>query len=138
MKTSLIIALLILMAGCRTQNQSVKELNDEDLVMQVQEHTDKSYRVRLIPETKFLIDKTSDLRNNMWYKMDSCFYIIRGEQKIYPVMQEPVANGISSSFEYLLLFDDAQAPEKGEEIKFIYKDRHISKKSYSLSFNKQF
>ncbi|WP_139112905.1 hypothetical protein [Mucilaginibacter sp. PPCGB 2223] len=87
--------------------------------------------MRLIPDKQLIEEKSSNQKTALYYKMDSCFYIAEGLKKNYAVMVQPVANGVSGTYEYLLEFENGNAPQ-ADTINLIYNDKYINQKSYSL------
>ncbi len=133
--------LLLILTGisCNKADTRFSEIKDKHLtlqVMKVQEGEDRSmleYRVRLLVNPN--IDVNKQLGQKMWYHTDSCFYFAEGERRIFPMVQEPVANGIKNSFEYLLLFNSHDLPED-RKLELTYRDLYISDKTYSFDLNK--
>jgi len=95
-----------------------------------------SYKVRLVPVKTIMETKSYNEKNNLWYKMDSCFYFETGSRKIYPQLVQPVANGISGSYEYLLQFDEDTALKK-DSLDMVYADKYINRKKYKIERSKE-
>lgn len=93
-----------------------------------------SYQARLIPERQLLDGKSSEDKKALFYRMDSCFYISDGESKLRAVLVQPIANGISGSYEYLLQFQVAKG-FKEASVSLIYQDRYLTQKTYHLNIN---
>jgi hypothetical protein len=91
-----------------------------------------TYKARLIPDALLLNEKNAYSKNAMMYKMDSCFYLQSGTKKIYASLVQPIANGVSGTFEYLLEFEAAAGSNASE---FVYKDKYLNQKKYSLKLN---
>jgi hypothetical protein len=120
-----------------------KQANDKDLTIQLTKlpkvSNDEqiiSYKVRLLPVKTIMETKSYNEKNNLWYKMDSCFYFETGSRKIYPQLVQPVANGISGSYEYLLQFDEDTALKK-DSLDMVYADRYINRKKYTIEHSKE-
>lgn len=132
---------MIILAGfsaCRSNKEDARTVGDKQLTIQVQkvpaeDDRDRSVRVRIFPEREAFSGLDRAGRENLLYRMDSCFYLETGMKKIYPSAVLPVANGISLGFEYLVSFDGLVAP-KGH-IRLIYQDRYLNKKKYELYNN---
>jgi hypothetical protein len=134
-----IYAIIVLagLSGCGSK-EDTRTIGDKQLTIQVQkapteDDQSRSVRIRIFPEREALSGLSRDGRENLLYRMDSCFYLEAGIKKIYPSAVLPVANGISSGYEYLVSFDVPVAP-KGH-IRLIYQDRYLNKKKYELYNN---
>jgi hypothetical protein len=64
----------------------------------------------------------------LMYRMDSCFYLQAGKKIIYAALVQPVANGLSGTFEYLVSFDSVEAEKEGYKV--VYHDRYLNKAKY--------
>jgi hypothetical protein len=129
-----IIALAVLSA-CGSNKGDQRMIGDKQLTIQVQKVSAddgrrRTMQVRIFPKREALSGLNTAGRENLLYRMDSCFYLETGTQKVYPSAVLPVANGMSAAFEYLVSFDGAIAP-KGN-IRLIYQDRYLNKKKYEL------
>ena len=92
-----------------------------------------TYKARLIPTKKLMEAKNDDAKAGMLYRMDSCFYLQDHGRKIYASMIQPVQNGVSGTFEYLLEFEPVTTSTKG--LRMVYKDKYINQHTYSLPLN---
>jgi len=128
-------AFMALMFSCQHKNASFNEFKDKDITIQVIQLKDDAgdstltYKARVIPDKKLMIEINRSEKNNLLYRMDSCFYINNGSYKTYASLVQPVANGVSDTFEYLLAFDVAKADRK-DSIKIVYHDKYINRKTY--------
>ncbi|OCX53370.1 hypothetical protein BEL04_03455 [Mucilaginibacter sp. PPCGB 2223] len=136
--TIVFILISLSLAGCRSSDSSFKQVQDGDLTIQVthlkavsKDDNLLSFKLRLIPDKQLIEEKSSNQKTALYYKMDSCFYIAEGLKKNYAVMVQPVANGVSGTYEYLLEFENGNAPQ-ADTINLIYNDKYINQKSYSL------
>lgn len=131
---------MIALAGlgaCRNREEP-RTLGDKQLTIQVQKVADrddegKSVRVRIFPERVAFSGLDRAGRENLLYRMDSCFYLENGAQKIYPSAVLPVANGLSTGFEYLVSFEGTSSAQI--RMRLIYEDRFLNKKRYELYNN---
>ena len=98
------------------------------------DETSMACKLRVLLDKNKFDDASKKMRTAYWYEIDSVFYIKIGERKIYPEMQEAVNSGIMDGFEYFLLFDLSQL--KGyKDIRFVFDDKHLTNKRYSLQLN---
>ncbi len=132
---------LLLLSACN-RNEKLLTAKDSDLtieLMQLKKEGDGSatlsYQARLIPQKQLLAAKNGTDKNALFYKMDSCFYINTGKQKIYAALVQPVANGVSGTYEYLLQFEVGEK-EKATNFNIVYQDRYLNKKAYILDTDK--
>jgi hypothetical protein len=131
--------LMALLQACGNRN-SVKQVKDSDMIMEVTqlkgEHADRGtfdYAVRLIPDKKLLAEKDKSYKNSLWYNMDSCFYILNGQKKVYSNIIQPIANGVNGTFEYMLSFNESDL--KAGNWSLIYDDKYLDHKKYTLNLN---
>lgn len=89
------------------------------------------YAVRLIPAKKIINDKDKSFTNSLWYSMDSCFYLVKGQQKIYSAIVQPIANGVAGTFEYMLSFNESDLEKSNWNL--IYEDKYLNHKKYFLN-----
>lgn len=94
-----------------------------------------NYSARLIPDKKLLDKKEKGLSATMWYRMDSCFYLQDGNKKLYASIIQPIANGVTGSYEYFLSFDIGQDDDRKWQL--IYQDKYLNQQKYSLSLGDQ-
>lgn len=139
---SLIIAATIVLAlSCHKGGQQVKEIKDKELTLQVSPLKDNdaealNYKARLTFDKQAAAGMTREVINKYYYKMDSCFYIKSGNGKQYADLVQPVANGVSGSYEYLVEFASGPAVT-GDSINMVYQDRYTSHKQYQLTISKK-
>jgi len=93
------------------------------------------YAVRLLPGKALEATLDGKTKTALCYGMDSCFYLLAGGQKVYSAIVQPIANGVSGSFEYMLSFvvDDL----KGGKWSLVYQDRYLNHKKYTLSLTEE-
>ena len=126
--------------SCNDSKPEIAQVKDESLAIEVmrmkksEDPTVLDYRVRIIPQQDIAANKEK-LREMMWYDTDSCFYLLDKGKVIYPELQEPVANG-RNDYEYLLLFGKEDNIDI-KDIKLVYHDKHINKRTYNLDFNEK-
>jgi hypothetical protein len=133
--------LFTILISCKHQS-SIKELTIKGLTIQIKKMenepgdlTSVVYAARLIPAKT--IQKESDTsKTKLWYKMDSCFYIQNGKEKIYASLVQPIANGISGSFEYMLSFDSQDDGFKRDKI-LVYQDRYLNHIKYAIGIGNE-
>jgi len=89
-------------------------------------------KARLLPDVSLINDKQANINNAMIYRMDSCFYLQHGTKKIYASLVQPIANGVSGTYEYLIEFESVM---QGADPDFIYQDKYLNHKKYSLKLN---
>jgi hypothetical protein len=131
---------ITLLISCRPVLPPLREARDQDLVVQFlqldqQGNGPVSYQARIQPARQLLEQAGKSGREALAYRMDSCFYISRGPQKIYPAMVQSVANGVQNTFEYLIQFNTNQEPADSDIL--IYQDRYLNQKNYRLTFTKK-
>ncbi len=121
---------VLLMMSCRHKIPAVS-IVDEEMTIHAMTRSEPDsagvYNVRILPK-KELLEQNSTIGRNMMYGADSCFYIMEGVHKIYPIGTECIANGVANSFEYLVRFDSKVSAE------LFYQDKYINKKNYHLVF----
>ena len=133
----------VLFLACNRGDDSFREVKDKDMILQVSEIKDKApgdesltYKARLIPSKVLTENETIEQKRLLSYKMDSCFYINDGHHKNYASMVQAVANGVSGTYEYLLVFE-LDKNESKDSVDLLYQDRYINHKLYELKLNKQ-
>jgi hypothetical protein len=133
-----VMAMPLLLQGCKHSSQ-VKEVHDKDLTLQITDLTDPSdhsgmitYKARLIPGKTLLREESPGNRVNLVYKMDSCYYLQSGQEKIYASLVQEVPNGIQGTYEYLLEFEKKPAVGK---CWLIYQDRYLNHKKYNIEID---
>jgi len=130
------LCLFAVISGCHKQQNQPMQTKDKDLTIQVMrlkndpsENDVYTYKARLTPQKALLAEKSRNDKEALIYRMDSCFYLQSGPNKIYASLVQPVADGISGSFEYLLQFEKANDEVEQD---FIYKDKYLNHKRYSI------
>jgi len=93
-----------------------------------------NFSTRLIPDKNTMADLNQNLRTGLSYRMDSCFYLLNGTHKTYPNIVQPIANGVSSDFGYLLSFDAVDL--KKAKWQLTYQDKYLNHKIYHIVLNK--
>jgi hypothetical protein len=139
-KVTGILCLFAGVNGCHSQQNQSLQVKDSAMTIQVMRlQNDPSddqvytYKARLTPQKMLLAEKNQDVKNALFYQMDSCFYLESGAKKVYASLVQPVANGISGSFEYLLQFEKANNSDNN--LSFIYQDKYFNHKKYSLKLS---
>lgn len=149
MRTQQIAALLIIItlfacnrSNIRSQND-FKETQDSDVVIQVMKLNDSipdtsvlKYGVRIFPSKKMAKILTDKSKENLWYKMDSSFYLQSGPLKVYASLTEPISNGQKNNFEYLLIFEKTSRLSPND-LKLAFNDQYISHKTHYFQLNAQ-
>jgi hypothetical protein len=134
----LLITLLILtvmISACR-KNKTISQIKHDGLTLFAKKMVDDpdntgivNYAVKIIPDHK-LNEMGQPVRTAMAYRMDSCFYLLNGLSKTYPDLIQPIANGASDSFEYLLSFRTGDL-ERAKGL-LNYQDRYLNQKNYRI------
>jgi|SRR6185437_5505588 len=91
-----------------------------------------NYSARLIPDNALSAAKNGETKTALWYSMDSCFYLQAGNKKIYANLTQPIANGVTGTFEYLLSFEITR--QSDVQYSLIYQDKYLNHKKYELKF----
>jgi len=130
--------LSIMLCACRENRKIVNHIQDSDMSVEITRlkgGKDGSgtldYAVRLIPAKKIINDKDKSFTNSLWYSMDSCFYLVKGQQKIYSAIVQPIANGVAGTFEYMLSFNESDLEKSNWNL--IYEDKYLNHKKYFLN-----
>ncbi|EHQ24342.1 hypothetical protein [Mucilaginibacter paludis] len=132
----------LLLFSCKDGKPPYLEVKDNELTIQAiqleeaESNTGVSYKVRLIPNREMLKQINAEKQRALTYKMDSCFYISLNKQKIYPLLTQAIANGVSGSYEYLLEFE-TDKNESRDSIRLMYHDKYINNKIYSITSNQK-
>ena len=123
----MILNVLLVLIGCDGENGRYREINEEQLKVQVilPHGKEEYYGVRVFPGEAIRHIK-GDLSKEMLYRSDSCFYLQTALGKQYPLYAEPVASGIKGCYEYMVYFEKAKA-----EV-FVYDDRYFTQKVYEV------
>jgi len=113
------------------------QVGDKDLTVQLANISksvaggDISYAARITPEKGLFTAAGKSAKENLMYRMDSCFYLQSGRTKIYPQLTQPVSNGLKNTFEYLVTFD--MPSFDGDKWFFVYEDKYLNRKKYMLN-----
>lgn len=99
--------------------------------------TELSYKVRIYPSKSWLANNHStESTGNFYYRMDSAFTMKYGSQTMRPQLVQPVANGLSNCFEYLISMEITPGI-KMKHISILYQDKFIDGKQYTMDLNRQ-
>ncbi|PJJ79986.1 hypothetical protein [Mucilaginibacter auburnensis] len=135
---SVIICWFVLM-GCGAKKNGFEEVKGSKLVVQVKnmnsgaDDTEISYQVKILPERSLTEKLSPEQKNNLWYKMDSCFYIQTEKIKVTPNLVQPIANGQSGNYEFMLSFPADSAINDASTL--VYKDKYLNKETYNFKVN---
>jgi hypothetical protein len=127
--------LLVILSGC-SKKPAHYEYKDEDITIKAMimdnaaDTGETVFTARVIPG-KLATRVNDSLKMKMVYSMDSCFYLQSGKKTTYPNLIQPIANGLSGMFEYMVSFDNSAAAAPGVEI--IYQDKHLNHRKYILT-----
>jgi hypothetical protein len=140
--TPVMISLFLMLFACNGNKGSIKQVRDSDLLVQVRQMKGEQdapntmdYAVRITPDKKLVAGKEDSFKTSFWYSMDSCFYIMNGNTKVYSAIVQPIANGLTGSFEYMLSFGTNDL--KAGNWNLIYEDKYLNHKKYTLNLNKE-
>lgn len=129
----------LFLAACHNSSPKVQQISDHDLTLQVMRLDDSAaqagsytYKARLVLNKTLLGEQSTEAREALVYRMDSCFYIQQGINKVYASLVQPIAGGVPGTFEYLLEFNQIQ--DNGQHI-FVYDDRYLNHKKYNINLN---
>ncbi|SDR88900.1 hypothetical protein SAMN05216490_0136 [Mucilaginibacter mallensis] len=132
------ICLLTMLLACHKNRSAVNQIKDGDMSLGISRLKNGEgnsgtldFAIRLISNKQLLADKDKSFRNSLWYSMDSCFYLMKGQRKIYSAIVQPIANGVAGTFEYMLSFNEEDL--KAGNWSLIYDDRYLNHKKYTLS-----
>jgi len=132
----------LILSACKKKSPQVKEVKDKDLTMQVRvlENTAGStssldYAIRLIPGKTLDATLDNKTKTALCYGMDSCFYLLADNKKVYSNIVQPIANGVSGSYEYMLSFESTDL--KSGKRSLVYQDRYLNHKKYTLSLTEE-
>lgn len=139
----MIIGLLAVMS-CKTPGEKwqnsltkYKELKSKTMVLQLMKMEEKNdtsalaYKIRIYPAKAWEEQATPADRNHLNYQMDSCFALKTGKTAHNPAFVQPVANGVTGSFEYLVSFA-IDSTVKMKPLQLIYTDKYIDGRTYTL------
>jgi hypothetical protein len=148
MRLLLIGLLMLVFCSCKTpaqkwldnltsfQRVSDGEMTIEALKAKTTDTTTITYNIRIYPSKQWLDNKTEQMSVQFSYGMDSCFYLNTGGLNYKPGMVQPIANGLTDCFEYLVSFDLGSAIKAGQ-VGLVYQDKYINRKRYTLQLNNQ-
>jgi hypothetical protein len=141
--TIMILIVAGMLLSCKHKNKTFGELSNSGLTVQIMQLKNAgndsgrwSYDVRLIPDKQLSEDITSQVKTAMYYRMDSCFYISNGSNKLYASMVQRIPNGIAGNYEYLLDFEMGERQNQ-DSVEMVYQDKYINHKTYQLKLAKQ-
>jgi hypothetical protein len=123
---------MFLLASCH--QTGVFEAKDEGLRVLLRplesngtNDTERAFSARLIPSNTIMSAMDGNVKTDLAYRMDSCFYFEDERQKYYPDLVQAVASGSKNSFEYLVSFS-----ESGTRGELFYHDKFLTHKVYRL------
>lgn len=116
-----------ILLGCSGQDKRYREINEEQLKIQVilPQGKEKHYAVRVFPG-EAISQLKGDQSKEMLYRTDSSFYLQTTTGKQYPLYTEPIASGIKGCYEYMVYFEEAAAKS------FVYNDRYFTEQEYRV------
>lgn len=127
--------------ACRQNREPIREIKDEILTVQVkkidnreQDQHLQAFAVRLSPGKDAASTLNAQAKTALWYGMDSCFYVVDRGKKVYSTIVQPIANGVTDNFEYMLSFEITDL--KAGNWNLIYADKYISHKKYIIDLSK--
>lgn len=88
-------------------------------------------KIKILVDASQSNSSTADLNNTMWYKTDSCFYLIKNNVRISASLLQPVAGGVSGVYEYLAEFESGQQ-QPTDHLSLAFYDKNISRKEYLI------
>jgi hypothetical protein len=151
MKRNLLFLILITLPACKTPTErwlggleEFKEIKSGTLSLQAlrmksaaNDTTELNYKVRIYPSRSWLANNRSAASTrDFYYRMDSAFTLKYGSQTMRPQLVQPVANGLSNCFEYLISIEIT--PEiKMKHISILYRDKFIDGRQYTMDLNRQ-
>jgi len=132
---------ITVISACRQNKDVIKQIKVQGLTLMVmktpggpEDADEMTYSARLIPD-KGLIENKNAVVTAMQYKMDSCFYLQQGKERIYASLTQPIANGVKDSFEYLLSFE--RQGIKNNKWDFVYLDKYLNHKIYKIAIGQE-
>lgn len=136
MRTVCIIFLALLFQACSSSKNTTPAGADSISISARALPDTSSYAlaVRVFTPKTAIQELSKELKDSLWYRMDSCFYLNSGGEKIYPEGLEAVAGANKNCFEYLLLFD-RQAANIQRPVSLVYHDRYLDGKTHSFQIN---
>ena len=129
------ILIILFLYACHSKS-SFRQAGDKDLKIQLENISnsavdgDISYAARITPEKGLFTSADKSAKEGMMYRVDSCFYLQAGREKVYPQLTQPVADGLSGTFEYLVTFAIRHFDE--HKWNFVYQDKYLTKRKYML------
>jgi hypothetical protein len=135
-RKALFTLMMFVFYGCGHKS-GLRQTGDKNITFQLVNISQKgadndvSYGARIIPAKGLQAANSRTAKENLMYRMDSCFYLQSGLTKVYPQLTQPVANGLKSTFEYLVTFDMPSFDEN--KWFFVYDDRYLDRKKYMLN-----
>ncbi|MBT2563805.1 hypothetical protein J7E50_21400 [Pedobacter sp. ISL-68] len=128
------VMLVALLFSCKAKDQ-VAQLKDDDLTVMAIRNSqategETTFQVRVFPSKVVLENGSNKLTEEMFYRSDSCMYLLHGDKKDYPLYIEPVSNGVKGSYEFLVAFN--KTPNQKSDT-LIYHDKFINQKKYVLA-----
>jgi hypothetical protein len=134
-----IIPVLVLSA-CSGKEPAYREIKDRDLIIRFGRVVNSldgpvTLKVRLIPSAEMLGQLDKQAKENLIYRMDSCFYSGSDKKTAYPEIVQYIATGSEKVYEYLVSFEDLPVSAAGATI--TYRDRYMNKKKYKLILQPQ-
>lgn len=129
--------MLMATIGCRQKGEFLVAKDEQLTVQTIALPASKGqqvFQVRIFPSRKLIEEGGMELGKKMQFEVDSCFFMVKNGIHYYPDGITPVANGMSSNFEYLLSF--SKVPEGSlNDVQFVYHDKYMNQKDYQLRLN---
>ncbi|MGN6639752.1 MAG: hypothetical protein ACTHJ8_12635 [Mucilaginibacter sp.] len=140
--------LLLLLTSCKTPVErwldgmvDFKQVKGKELIIQaarlkakIEDTTMLNYKVRIYLGHAAQENSAADGSINFNYHVDSAFYVRVAGSKAQPVMIQPVNNGISGCYEYLLMMDINKF-NRLKKLQLVYQDKFIDGKQYTINLN---
>jgi len=131
---------VVFIIACNTHKGSFKEIKDHGLTIQIiktigEPRNDHAinYSARLVPDKGLISEKDAKVKTELWYGMDSCFYLQSGKKRVYPEIIQPIANGVAGSFEYMVSFESTDL--KDGKWNLVYQDKYLNHRKYQMDSN---
>lgn len=121
---------LFVFSSCKNKGDFSSAEHENVKVDAIRTNKDDVVKVRVIFKKDEKIEDIQSFSKVMQYEMDSCFYMVKDDQKSYPIFVMPVASGIDRAFEYMIGFEK----DVTRAAKLVYVDRYRSKKDIELNF----
>jgi len=139
----LILALLSCNRNSTGGKSDFKEIRDSNIIIQLMSLKDSipdtsviKYGVRIFPDKQIASTLSEKSKEDLWYRMDSSFYLQSGSDKQYASVIEPIANGQKNNYEYLLIFDKIPKMDT-KKLLLAFNDKFISRKIHYFQLNAQ-